>query len=145
MIKEFLANRILMVTILSWVLVQFIKIILNVLREKKFDFFWLVTPGGMPSSHAAGVSSLATLIGLEKGFSSSLFAFSAVFAFITMFDAQTARRSIGRQARILNNMMEDLYAGRKIKEEKLRDLIGHTPVEVLVGAFLGIMIGFLFY
>jgi acid phosphatase family membrane protein YuiD len=99
----------------------------------------------MPSAHAASVATLATAVGLKEGFSSSLFALSAIVALIAMFDAQTWRRSIGIQARILNNIMDDVYAGRKVEEEKLRELIGHTPIEVFVGGLLGILVAFALY
>ncbi|MBN2120601.1 MAG: divergent PAP2 family protein [Candidatus Omnitrophica bacterium] len=142
---QIFSNRVLWATLLSWFVAQAIKIILNVVRYRKFYFSWLITTGGMPSSHAASVSTLAASIGLHEGFSSSIFALSAIVALIAMFDAQTWRRSIGTQAKILNNIMDDVYAGRKVEEEKLRELIGHTPVEVLVGCILGILVAFAFY
>lgn len=136
--RDLLDNGILWVTVLSWSIAQFIKIIIGVIREKRFNFKWIFGTGGMPSSHAAGVSTLATAIGLTAGFDSYLFALAAIFAFITMFDAQTSRRSIGVQARILNRIMDDLSHNKGVEEHKLRELIGHTPIEVLVGCLLGI-------
>ena len=140
-----ISNRILWTTLFSWFIAQAIKIVLNTVRQKKFYFSWLITTGGMPSAHAASVVTLATAIGLKEGFSSGLFALSAIVALIAMFDAQTWRRSIGIQARILNTIMDDVYAGRKIEEEKLRELIGHTPIEVFVGGLLGMLVAFAFY
>lgn len=142
---EIFSNNILWATLSSWFIAQTIKIILNIVKKKKFDFFWLLTTGGMPSAHASSVATLATSVGLKAGFSSPLFALSVIFALIAMFDAQTWRRSVGIQARILNNIMEDVYAGRKVKEERLRELIGHTPIEVLIGAIMGILVAFIFY
>lgn len=132
-------------TFYSWLIAQAIKICLNVMREKRFNFSWLITTGGMPSAHSAGVSGLATYIGLKQGFSSEIFAVSVVIALIAMFDAQTWRRSIGAQAKILNTIMEDVYQGRKPEQSRLKELIGHTPVEVFVGAILGILVAFIFY
>lgn len=99
----------------------------------------------MPSAHSASVSTLATYLGLKEGFDSGIFALSVIIALIAMFDAQTWRRSIGAQARILNTIMEDAFKGRKLEQKRLKELIGHTPVEVFVGAILGILVAFIFY
>ena len=142
---QLFSNRILWATLFSWIIAQAIKIVFNAIREKKFNFSWVITTGGMPSAHAASVATLATYIGLKTGFSSALFALSAIVALVAMFDAQTWRRSIGAQAKILNTIVEDAYAGRKVEEKKLRELIGHTPVEVFIGAVLGILVAFVFF
>jgi acid phosphatase family membrane protein YuiD len=102
-------NHILWVTIIAWVLTQSIKVVLGVFREKKFDFRWFVGPGGIPSSHAAGASALATGIGIRHGFDTVPFALAVAFTIVVMFDAQNVRRAAGKQARILNKMMEDIY------------------------------------
>jgi acid phosphatase family membrane protein YuiD len=141
---QILQNKFLWIVLGSSLMAQVIKIALGVCKERKFNFYWLLGTGGMPSSHSAGVVSLAVCIGKELGFSSAFFAFSVVFAFITMFDAQTWRRSIGVQARILNKMMEDIQEKKKIEEDRLRELVGHTPVEVFVGALIGIVIPLIF-
>ncbi len=145
MIKELFSNRILWATLYSWIIAQVIKICLNIIRERRFNFSWLITTGGMPSAHSASVATLATYIGLKEGFNSGIFAVSVIIALIAMFDAQTWRRSIGIQAKILNTIVEDLYKGKKVEEEKLRELIGHTPIEVFIGALLGILVAFIFY
>ena len=134
-----------MATLCSWFIAQSIKIIFNVIRERKFYLSWIITTGGMPSAHAASVTTLAMYIGLVAGFDSPLFALASIVALIAMFDAQTWRRSIGAQARILNAIMDDVLTGRKVEEKKLRELIGHTPIEVFVGAVLGILVAFIFY
>ncbi len=133
-------NKIFLITILAWLVAQSIKVAFGVFREKRFDFKWFVGTGGMPSSHAASVTALATSVGLTFGFNSSLFAVTFIFAFIIMLDAQGVRRSSGRQAEALNRIMEDIYFKRGIKEERLKELIGHTPFEVLVGSFLGVVV-----
>ena len=92
---------------------------------------------GMPSAHSAGVSALATSVGMFCGFNSVMFAITAIFALIIMFDAQGLRRSTGRQAEALNKMMEDIYVKHELKQERLLELIGHTPVEVFMGALMG--------
>ena len=133
-------NKILMTTISAWIIAQSIKLVLGVVRYKRFDFRWFVGTGGMPSSHVAGAACLATSVGLEYGFSSAYFALATSFAIVVMFDAQGVRRATGRQARILNKITEDIYWRVKFDEGKLRELIGHTPIEVIAGLFLGILI-----
>jgi uncharacterized protein len=137
---DIIKNKILMTTLSAWLIAQTIKVFMGVIREKKFDFRWFIGTGGMPSSHVTGASCLATAIGIEYGFSSVHFALAASFALVVMFDAQGVRRASGRQARILNKITEDIYWRGRIDEEKLRELIGHTPVEVIAGFFLGVVI-----
>ena len=136
-------NKILLTTLLAWVIAQAIKVLLGVVRNKRLDFRLFVGTGGMPSSHAAGASCLAAAVGLECGFSSVYFALAAIFAIVVMFDAQGVRRASGKQARILNKITEDIYWQGKIHDGRLRELIGHTPVEVIVGFFIGILIAVL--
>jgi len=136
-------NKIFMITLAAWLIAQAIKVIIGVIRQRRFDFRWLVGTGGMPSSHASGASCLAMSLGLEYGFDTVYFALAASFAIVVMFDAQGVRRSTGKQARILNKVMDDIYWQGRISEGRLRELVGHTPVEVLVGAILGISVAFL--
>jgi len=102
-------NKVFLATITSWALVQVIKVTRGVIQEKKFNFKWLIGTGGMPSSHAAGATALATSCGLHSGFDSVAFALAMVFAFVTMFDAQGVRRSAGQQAAILNQIIDDIF------------------------------------
>lgn len=132
-----------MTTLSAWAVAQAIKVSLGVIREKRFDFRWFVGTGGMPSSHAAGASCLATAIGFKYGFESVYFALAASFALVVMFDAQGVRRATGRQAYILNKIMDDIYWQGKTKESRLRELIGHTPVEVIAGCLVGIAIAYI--
>jgi hypothetical protein len=133
-------NRILITTLVGWIIAQSIKVIIGVVREKRFNFLWFIGTGGMPSSHASGASALATSVGINYGFDSVYFALAAMFALVTMFDAQGVRRATGKQARILNMMMTDIHFKKRIQEERLRELIGHTPIEVFAGAILGALI-----
>ena len=98
----------------------------------------------MPSAHSATVSSLATVVGLYYGFGSIIFLAVLIFSFITMFDAAGVRRSVGRQAKILNLMLDDIQLRGGIQEQRLKELLGHTPVEVFAGAFLGIALALFF-
>lgn len=140
---QIIKNKVFIITLLAWVIAQAIKVTIGVIRERRFDFRWLIGTGGMPSSHAAGAACLATILGLEYGFNSAYFALAASFAIVVMFDAQGVRRSTGKQARILNKVMEDIYWQGRIYEGRLRELMGHTPVEVLAGVLLGIAVAFL--
>jgi len=138
-------NKVFIVTVIAWFAAQSIKIFIGVLREKRFNFKWLLGTGGMPSSHCAAASALATTLGLEYGFDSPIFTIGLAFAIVTMFDAQSARRAVGKQAGLLNKMFEDIYFKKPIKEERLIELIGHTPVQVLAGAALGATMGYYLY
>ena len=137
-------NKIFMITVWVWAIAQIIKVIIGVVTEKRFNFRWFVGTGGMPSSHAAGVTALATTCGIQEGFQSAAFAIAAVFAIVTMFDAQGVRRSTGQQAVILNHILDNMYEGR-LEADRLKELIGHTPAQVLAGCLLGIFLGYFFY
>ncbi len=137
---EIARNKVFMTTLCAWFIAQSIKVTIGIVRQKRFDFRWFVGSGGMPSSHAAGASCLATAIGLTEGFDSIYFALAGAFALVVMFDAQGVRRATGKQARILNTIMDDIYWQGKTREERLRELIGHTPIEVIVGSLLGIVV-----
>lgn len=141
---DVLRNHVLMVTLLAWAIAQTLKVALGVLRTKKFDFRWFIGTGGMPSAHAAGSSALAVVIGLDYGFDTAFFALAAVFAIVTMFDAQGVRRSTGKQAALLNKVLDDIYWKGKIEEARLKELIGHTPIEVVMGSIIGILLAVIF-
>jgi hypothetical protein len=140
---EIFKNKIFITTLAAWLIAQTIKVTIGVIRQRRFDFRWFVGTGGMPSSHAAGATCLATSIGFEYGFNSVSFALAASFAIVVMFDAQGVRHATGKQARILNKILEDIYWQGKIQENRLRELVGHTPVEVIVGFLLGVIIAIL--
>lgn len=144
-LKNFAGNKIFFIAIVAWLITQTIKVFIGVITERRFNFKWFVGTGGMPSSHAAGVSALATAVGLYAGFDSALFALAVFFALITMFDAQGVRRAAGKQAEALNKLFDDLYRKRGIHPERLIELLGHTPLQVIIGSLLGIIIAvFLF-
>ncbi len=138
-------NRALWSIITSTLVAQALKIFTGVLKDKKFNFYWVMGTGGMPLAHSAAVISLVICVAKEAGTASALFAMSILFALINMFDAQTWRRSIGFQAKALNKMMADLQEGKKIEEARLRELVGHTPIEVLIGAIVGAAVTLIFY
>jgi len=140
-----LKNKILWVSITGWAVAQTIKVITGIIREKRFDFRWFIGTGGMPSSHASGATALAVACGFGAGFDSGLFALSVMFAIVTMFDAQGVRRETGKQAEILNKVMEDIYWKGKIEEGRLQELVGHTPIEVFIGGMIGFAVALVAY
>jgi len=136
-------NKIFLTTLSAWLITQTLKVFIGVAQKRRFDFRLFVGTGGMPSSHVAGASCLATAVGLECGFNSVYFALAASFAIVVMFDAQGVRRATGRQARILNKITDDIYWQGKIHEGRLRELVGHTPLEVIAGFLVGVLIAVL--
>ena len=127
--------------ILARTIAQITKVAYMSWRQRRLNLRVLAEMGGMPSSHSAIVMGLTTGIGRIDGLSSPAFAIALIFSFVVMYDAAGVRRAAGRQAAILNRLVEDMVAMRGIREERLRELLGHTPVEVLVGAALGILVG----
>lgn len=140
---ELLQNRILILPIMAWVICQILKVVIAFGVERKLDLNYLTTAGGMPSAHSAIVAALATAIAQELGFGSPLFAMAVVFAFIVMYDATGVRQTVGTHARILNRLLEAILVEHQINEARLRELVGHTPLQVLVGAVLGISLALL--
>ena len=128
----------------SWFTAQLIKVARARFTEKRYNLRWMIKTGGMPSAHSATVSCLATVAGIYFGFHSILFLVVGIFTIITMFDAAGVRRNVGRQAIILNKMLDDLQEKGHVQEQRVKELLGHTPVEVFAGAFLGITIAFIF-
>ncbi|MCC5909933.1 MAG: divergent PAP2 family protein [Clostridiaceae bacterium] len=141
-IESVFDNKVLLTSILAWFLAQSLKVIHTLVVDKHFNFSRFVGSGGMPSSHSSFVMGLTTGIGLTDGWDSTIFAMSLVFALVVMYDAAGVRNAVGKQAIILNKMMEDLHhkKDKKLTENRLKELIGHTPVEVLAGAILGIIV-----
>lgn len=137
-------NPLLTVGFFGLFLAQVIKLIFSVVSSGRLDFRRLVDTGGMPSSHTSFVSSVTTAVGVTEGFHSNLFAVSLCFSVIVVYDATNLRRSAGYHAQWLNRIIPDLLQGKIIKEKfqykNLRELLGHNPIEVFVGAILGIMI-----
>lgn len=137
-----ITNKAVVLPIFSWFLAQFIKFIHFFLQHHRVDFRKFVASGGMPSSHSAISVSLATVLGIEYGFDSGVFALAVILAFIVMTDAAGVRRAAGKQAEVLNKLV---YHSQDIKLEKeLKVLLGHTPVQVFAGAALGMAVGILF-
>ena len=145
--KEFFtsvgANTAIWSGLLAWVIAQGIKFTRHGLKANEMDFRFFVSTGGMPSAHSAAVSALATAVGLRAGWDSPAFATAACFAIIVMFDAQSVRRAAGQQARLLNQIVAELFDHHHFAKDKLAELLGHTRLEVGAGMLLGILVSIL--
>jgi acid phosphatase family membrane protein YuiD len=131
----------LLAPLVAWTIAQAAKVILTSVRERGLNLRVLAHTGGMPSSHSAIVMGLTASVGKYSGVSSAAFAIALIFSFVVMYDAAGLRRAAGKQAEVLNRLVEDLMHMRGVEEQKLRELLGHTPVEVLVGAVFGLAVG----
>lgn len=140
---EILSNQVLLVSAVAWAVAQTLKVLFFLFQEHRLDLWRLVSAGGMPSSHSALVSALATGVAITDGVRSTTFAISVVFAAVVMYDAAGIRQAVSIQARILNKMLDEYFKHQKWSEERLRELLGHTRVEVLAGAILGIVMALL--
>jgi acid phosphatase family membrane protein YuiD len=135
--------RYLLAPIVAWAIAQAAKVTLTSIRQRRLNLRVLAQTGGMPSSHSAIVMGLTTAVGKYSGLSSASFAIALIFTFVVLYDAAGLRRAAGRQAEVLNRLVEDLVHMRGVQEARLRELLGHTPTEVLVGALIGLVVGLL--
>lgn len=139
-----LDNSVLLVAVIACLLAQASKLVVELIRNGKVTVRTLVTTGGMPSAHSALVTSLATGVGQTSGWASPEFAIATIFAIIVMYDAAGVRQAAGKQARILNQMIDELFSERhEFNEDRLKELLGHTPFQVIVGSVLGVTISWL--
>ncbi len=145
--NELLHNRIFISAAAAWLAAQLIKTLLHLWFHKEFVAERLVGSGGMPSSHSSTVCALMTATGIEYGSGSFEFAIAGIFAIIVMYDARGVRRETGIQAKVLNEMMEIFTKmGKKMGvEEKLKEFVGHTPLQVVMGALLGVAVAWCMY
>lgn len=137
----FLQNKYIYVPFLLWFGIQLFKLIYDLVTTKKFNFKRIIGAGGMPSSHSAVVVGLATLIGKYEGVNTSIFALSLVLAAVVMYDACGVRRAAGKQAKMLNKIIETPGLTGVQVSERLVEVLGHTPTQVLVGALIGLAVG----
>ena len=141
---DFCRESVLVTAILGWFVAQLLKVIFVIVKDRRIDFSRFIGAGGMPSSHASFVVSMAVAVGLVEGFRSTVFSVAVVLALVVMYDAAGVRRAAGQQARILNRIVEAWGKEDFAKtEKKLKELLGHTPVEVFAGAILGAVIALL--
>lgn len=142
---EILNNKVLVIPFLVLIITQVFKTIYFSIKNKKLDLFTLLTTGGLPSSHSALVSSLATVVLKLNGAGSAEFAIAVILAIIVMYDASGIRKAAGEHAKILNEMMEEkeYYSSKEYK--KLKELLGHTKLEVFIGLLTGIFLTIVLY
>lgn len=135
-------NKILDIVLVALIIAQTLKVLIGLFEEKRLNFRRFLDTGNMPSSHTASVTALATAVAIKEGLYSTPFAISVVFAIVVMYDATGVRRAAGKQAEVLNKIVKNIRKkdGHSIIEENLKELIGHTPMEVFWGAILGIVI-----
>ncbi|MGB3366084.1 MAG: divergent PAP2 family protein [Acidaminobacteraceae bacterium] len=137
-------NDVFVVAFIAWFIAQALKVILTLMKDRTFDISRMVGSGGMPSSHSSSVMGMSTAIGILDGYDSPIYGFAIILSLVVMYDASGVRRSVGKQAIIINKMIIDFYENHHIKEGRLKELVGHTPYEVLAGAALGIVVANLY-
>lgn len=141
-ILEILGNRVIQAAALAWAVAQALKVMLTLAISRRFDKSRVLGSGGMPSSHSAMACAMLMMIGFREGFSSSIFALAFCFSGVVMYDAAGVRRSTGKNAAVINQLMDMLSGnGYTFDEKRLKELVGHTPIQVLAGALLGTLIG----
>lgn len=142
--RAFINNFPLMCILVAWFLAQFLKVIVTLVKEKTFKpKILLFSLGGMPSSHSASVTALCTACAIEYGFGSAAFAISALFAMVVMTDAMGVRWETGEQSKIINKLVKEIFTGTSEEAETaLKELVGHTPIQVFIGALVGLAVPF---
>ncbi|MDX2214228.1 MAG: divergent PAP2 family protein [Oculatellaceae cyanobacterium bins.114] len=142
-ISHILDNHVLLVALIACLVAQVLKLVVELIRHGKINFRTLVETGGMPSAHSALVTALAFGVGQTVGWETSEFAIAIIFAVIVMYDAAGVRQAAGKQARLLNQIVDELFHDSSINEDRLKELLGHTPVQVFAGSLLGAAISWL--
>jgi len=145
MVFEIITNKVLIIPICCWAIAQLLKVMVVLVRKRQLDLRYLVISGGMPSSHSAFVSALATSVALIEGVGSVAFGISAILALVVMYDAAGVRQSVGKQSVVLNRIIRELRLRHTITEleRDLREFIGHTSFQVIVGGLLGVAVSWL--
>ncbi|MCL2573217.1 MAG: divergent PAP2 family protein [Defluviitaleaceae bacterium] len=142
---EILGNNALWIALCAWLVAQILKIVIELARSRRLNWGLLMSSGGMPSSHSSFVTAVTTVIGLSEGFDSPIFALGAIVSLIVMYDASGVRRAAGNQAKVINDLLASIEnTGIKL-DKKLKEMLGHTPIEVAAGGILGIIIALLLY
>ncbi|MFC2041023.1 divergent PAP2 family protein [Chloroflexota bacterium] len=142
MLHDIITNQVLIIPLCSWAIAQMLKVTIILIRKKQLDMRYLVGSGGMPSSHSAFVSALATSVGLIEGWGSTAFGISAIFTLVVIYDAAGVRRSVGQQSAVLNRIIKELVSRRPmlVLGRDLREFVGHTQLQVIIGVLIGIFI-----
>ena len=138
-------NKVLVISVSAWAVAQLLKVLVGLVRDRRLDLSYFVASGGMPSAHSATVCALATAVAMIQGLNSVAFGIAAILAMVVMYDAAGVRQAVSRQSVVLNRMVKEILARRPRDEVEhdLREFIGHTPFQVIIGAALGIFIAWL--
>lgn len=144
MLVSVMQNKVLTAALLAWGSAQVLKVLISYVVLKEFNLERLLGAGGMPSAHSALVISLVTAVGLTEGVSSVFFAVAAVFAGIVMYDATGVRQAAGKHAKAINQIVRQLRYEHRVDDISLKELLGHTPLEVIAGALLGFIVAYIF-
>jgi acid phosphatase family membrane protein YuiD len=147
LLRDLITNEILILPLVAWAVSQTLKFVILLIKEKQLDFNHLVESGGMPSSHSAMVTTLATSVAITHGMGSAFFAIATIFALVVMYDSSGVRQSVGEQAVVLNRIIRELRQHRPMAEVErdLKELMGHTSFEVYIGGIIGLAIALLWY
>lgn len=143
-VNEIFTNKCIIIPLILWTIIQTFKVITDLVINKRLNVKRIIGAGGMPSSHSAVVCSLSMCVGKECGFDSGIFAVALIMAFVVMYDAAGVRRAAGKQARILNHILDTPGLTTLEVQERLIEALGHTPIQVFVGAILGVIVGLVF-
>lgn len=142
--NELLVNKVLIISAIAWLVAGVIKMIIELIITKKLSIKRIFGAGGMPSSHTATVVALVISVAYECGVSSVFFAFAVIFAIVVIHDAVGVRLETGKQAKVLNAMMFESNAFEDLTfEQQLKEYIGHTPMQALIGAIVGLFVAFI--
>lgn len=139
--QKIVTNKYIYIPLLVWFFIQTYKVIYELITTKRFNFKRIIGAGGMPSSHSAVVMTITTLIGKYEGVETNLFALSLIFAMVVMYDAAGVRRAAGKQAHLLNKIVETPGLTNVQVQERLVEVLGHTPLQVIIGATIGVVVG----
>ncbi|WP_035985451.1 divergent PAP2 family protein [Leptolyngbya sp. KIOST-1] len=143
-ISDILDNHVLIVALIACFTAQVLKAFIELVRHRKLNLRVMVGTGGMPSAHSALVTALTCGVGQTLGWASPLFAATSVFSIIVMYDAAGVRQAAGKQAKVLNQIIDELFQEKpELREDRLKELLGHTPFQVIAGSILGVMISYL--
>lgn len=143
--KQIVGNPVLLIALITWALAQIIKVPIEYIRHRRVNWGLMFSSGGMPSSHSALMTAITLATGLLYGFDTPVFALAFAISMIVIYDAAGVRREAGRHAEKINILINELFSGNAISDEQLKEVIGHTPGQVLAGIILGIIITFLGY
>lgn len=140
MLHDLLTNRVLVTAMVAWLIGQFIKLPFYYLLHRKWNWGVIFSPGGFPSSHSSLITATTLSIGLFHGFNNPVFGLGVAVSMIVVYDATGVRRQAGQQAKVINQLVNQIFAGQSIPQKQLREVLGHTPVEAIAGIILGILI-----